>query len=273
MNAFKRLSIEYEGINRTIKDYTSDSNICNYLKVLEQAVRNGEYETIKYCLDEIYAWYEKNIQKIASNNFVFNLDSHKKNMELIKQILSQLTVEDCKPMQQTLAIPKDNQDPLIFISHKSDDKKYGDALRAFIVGLGVKDSQLIYTSHPLNKIPMDANIYDYLRQHINSNIFMIILWSNSYLDSPACLNEMGAAWVVQADYTNIYVPSFAFDNPKYHQCAVDTRKMGAILNGDSQCKASMIELKEKIQSLFHLKEDEQRTNYLLDEFIKAVTEE
>lgn len=170
-------------------------------------------------------------------------------------------------------ITPESDKKIIFISHKSSDKKYGDALRDFIIGLGVNNNQLIYTSHPLHKIPMDKNIYDYLRENINSEIFMIILWSDDYLLSPACLNEMGAAWVTQSDYTNIYVPNFSFGNPKYHECAVDTQKMGAVLNGDSNCKASLIELKNKIQFLFALKDDEQKTVYLIDRFIKSITED
>lgn len=161
-------------------------------------------------------------------------------------------------------------DTVIFISHKSDDKKYGDALRNFIIGLGVKEKQLVYTSHPLHKIPLDESIYEYLRSHFNSTLFMIILWSDKYLESPACLNEMGAAWVTQTDYTNIYVPSFSFGNPKYHECAVDTKKMGAVLNGDEHCKASMIELKNKIEELFDLKNDESKVTYLLDKFIDEI---
>lgn len=161
------------------------------------------------------------------------------------------------------------QERIIFLSHKSDDKKYGDALRNFIIGLGVKDEQLIYTSHPLNKIPMDENIYEYLRKHIHSQMFMIILWSDKYLESPACLNEMGAAWVTQADYTNIYVPDFSFGS-KYHECAVDTSKMGAVLNGDAICKASMIELKNKIIKLFDLEDNESKTSYLLDQFMESI---
>ena len=163
--------------------------------------------------------------------------------------------------------------PKIFLSHKSNDKKYADALRDFIIGLGVKNNQLIYTSHPLHKIPLDENIYEYLRRNINNKVFMIILWSDEYLESPACLNEMGAAWVVKNDYTNIYVPTFSFDNPKYHQCAVDTDKMGAILNGGEHCKANMLELKEKIENLFGLKKGDKETMYLLDQFIKAITTE
>ena len=102
---------------------------------------------------------------------------------------------------------------------------------------------------------------------------MIILWSDKYLESPACLNEMGAAWVTQTEYTNIYVPSFSFGNPKYHECAVDTKKMGAVLNGDEHCKANMIELKNKIEELFKLKNDEAKVTFLLDQFTDEIKEE
>ena len=155
------------------------------------------------------------------------------------------------------------------LSLVSNDEEVGE-ITISQQGIIIANNQLIYTSHPLHKIPMDANIYDYLRENINSEIFMIILWSNEYLESPACLNEMGAAWVTQSDYTNIYVPSFLFGNPKYHECAVDTRKMGAVLNGDQHCKANMIELKNKVQELFELKKDEANDSYLIDEFIKKL---
>ena len=211
----------------------------------EKAIADADYDTIMYTLSGVDKWYDENIADISSSEFVFNLASHQKNMQLIKEILSSLKAEECVPTTNTgIDIPK--TDTVIFISHKSDDKKYGDALERFITGLGVKDNQLVYTSHPLHKIPLDASIYEYLRSHFNSTLFMIILWSDKYLESPACLNEMGAAWVTQTDYTNIYVPSFSFGNPKYHECAVDTKKMGAVLNGDEHCKASMIELKNKI---------------------------
>ena len=123
----------------------------------------------------------------------------------------------------------------------------------------------------MHKIPLDVSIYEYLRANIHSNMFMIILWSDAYLQSPACLNEMGAAWVVQSDYTNIYVPEFSFGNPKYHECAVDTRKMGAVLNGDEHCKSAMLELKNKIVEMFNLKVSEQKVLFLLDSFINEIS--
>lgn len=244
----------------------------NYLFKLKEAIAEANYDAIIYTLSGIDKWYDENIGSISSNVFAFNLESHQKNMRLIKEILSGLKADECVPNTPTgIDVPK--TDPVIFISHKSDDKKYGDALERFITGLGVKEKQLVYTSHPLHKIPLDASIYEYLRAHFNSTLFMIILWSDKYLESPACLNEMGAAWVTQTDYTNIYVPSFSFGNPKYHECAVDTKKMGAVLNGDEHCKASMIELKNKIEELFNLKNDESKVTYLLDKFIDEIKED
>jgi len=165
----------------------------------------------------------------------------------------------------------DNSTPVIFLSHSSSDKSYGDALANFITGLGVKREQLIYTSHPLHKIPFDADIYEYLRKNIYREIFMIFLWSDKYLDSPACMNEMGAAWVTQSDYSHIFTPKFSFGNPKFHECAVVTRKMGAVLNGDEHCKTSMIELKNKIVSQLDLPDDEIQSSHLIDKFIEEIT--
>lgn len=272
MNNFQRLSVEYDGIYGTIDKYTSDANLMNYLFKLKEAIANADYDTIMYTLSSIDKWYDENIGAISSNRYVCNLASHQKNMRLIKEILSGLKEDECVSTTPA-GIDTIKTDPVIFISHKSDDKKYGDALERFITGLGVKDNQLVYTSHPLHKIPLDASIYEYLRSHINSTLFMIILWSDKYLESPACLNEMGAAWVTQTDYTNIYVPSFSFGNPKYHECAVDTKKMGAVLNGDEHCKANMIELKNKIEELFNLKNDEAKVTFLLDRFIDEIKED
>lgn len=272
---YKDLKLEFEGIRKNIEYYTSEANVINYLSQLDKAIKGNDLYVIKYCLNGIQKWYKANIDAIHQNEFCINPESHDENQGKIDrfvEIFSQFSESDICTTNTKKEQVKDNS-PLIFLSHRSDDKKYADALERFIIGLGVKNNQLIYTSHPLHKIPLDANIYDYLREHIYNRMFMIILWSDKYIESPACLNEMGAAWLAQSDYTNIYVPNFSFGNPKYHECAVDTRKMGAVLNGDKNCKASMLELKEKIQHLFQLEDEPRNTQYLIDKFIEEIVEE
>ena len=272
MNSFELLKIEYDGIYGTIKSYTKDSTIINYLSKLQQGINNLDYNIVKYSLEKIVQWYDDNIIKITNNYYVNNLDSHIKTKDFLKEINANLKPEDFSNNNEDNAIATKSK-KVIFISHSSNDEKYGNLISDLIIGLGVPNDKLIYTTHPLHKIPLDKNIYEYLRENINSKIFMIILWSNKYLESPACLNEMGAAWVVQSDYTNIYVPTFDFGNPKYHECAIDTRKMGAVLNGNQHCKASLIELKNKILSFFSIEDNEQNSTHLIDNIIKKLTEE
>ena len=287
MDPIKKLRIVYNGIWEHLRSCTGDLVLMDAFDHLSAALNQGylDNDIICYALDVILDWYNDVLDKCNGCSFASyedekDYEQHKRNYKLLKEIRDNLSTDD-RPSAASAVVIQSNDDssattqtnstPLIFISHRSSDKQYGNALRDFISGLGVPNNRLIYTSHPLHKIPLDRNIYDYLRSNISSNVFMIILWSNQYLESPACLNEMGAAWVVQSDYTNLYVPDFAFGNPKYHECAVDTSKMGAVLNGDAHCRASMLELKDKIVNLFNLQVDEPTLFYLLDKFTADVS--
>ncbi len=273
LEILNQLKMEIGSFKSTILTWTKAGNIGNYLEQLEIALEKMDLKAIKYCLKQAQTWYNQNIERLMKSPYNAHKLEHKTNYEKINQFILKVSqIPDNYVFQNEVAECKNSFSPIIFISHSSSDKKYGDALRKFIVGLGVKDEQLIYTSHELNGIPMDKNIYEYLRENFDNKVFMIILWSNTYLESPACLNEMGAAWVTQSDYTNIYVPDFEFGNPKYHECAVDTRKMGAVLKNDGHCKTKMIELKNKILKMFNLEIDEKHFKVLLDEFMKEITD-
>ena len=261
MDAFKRLRCEFPGIKNVISEYTQRGTVISFLAGIEKNLFSGDGEELLYYLRELCAWYQKTIPSIHNNQFVYNPDEHDRNVLILNELFLELKEYDFSKVTSVMNNVIREGEPLIFLSHRSTDKKYGDALEQLITGIGVKNEQLIYSSHPLHKIPLDKNIYDYLREAFNRRIFVIILWSNEYLESPACLNEMGAAWVTQSDYTNIYLPSFDFTNPKYYQCAVDKNKMGAVLDGSGNCKSRMIELKNKIANLFAL--DVEENNWLL----------
>lgn len=271
LDVINQLKLEIGSFKSTALDWSQEGNIGNYLDQLDSSLKDYDIKSIKYCLKQIQEWYRVNLPEIINALYYTNKPDHETNSKKIDQfVLKFETIPDNCIFQNEEGGIKKTSSPIIFISHSSSDKKYGDALRNFIIGLGVKDEQLIYTSHELNGIPMDKNIYEYLRENFDNKVFMIILWSNTYLESPACLNEMGAAWVTQSDYTNVYVPDFEFGNPKYHQCAVDTRKMGAVLKNEGHCRTKMIELKDKIIKMFNLEIDEKHFIVLLDNFMKEI---
>lgn len=271
INSYRKLKFEFPGIRNVIEEYTDSGFVTNFLNGLEQGINAGDRDKIKYFLKKLLDWYEKNWTEICNNEYVDNLDEHERNKQLIKEIYEGVDESDFLQIEDEDVFIQKNE-PIILLSHRSTDKKYGDAIEKLLSSIGIRNEQLIYTSHPLHKIPLDKNIYEYLRESFGRKIFVIVLWSNEYLDSPACLNEMGAMWVTQSDYTNVYVPSFDFTNPKYYQCAVDKNKMGAVLDGSDNCKASIVELKNKILEMFGISIDENQWIYTLDQFMKEISD-
>lgn len=269
INLYSKLKYEFSGIRAVIEEYTDSGFVGNFLSGLEQGINAGDKTKVKYFLQELLKWYEKNWANISNNKYVSNLDEHERNKQLIAELYN--GIDDCD-FSQNNDMDANNRlaEPIILLSHRSTDKKYGDAIEKLLSSMGIRNDQLIYTSHPLHKIPLDKNIYEYLRESFGRKIFVIVLWSNEYLNSPACLNEMGAMWVTQSDYTNVYVPSFDFANPKYYQCAVDKNKMGAVLDGSDNCKASIVELKNKLVEMFGLDIDENQWIYSLDQFMEDI---
>lgn len=90
------------------------------------------------------------------------------------------------------------------------------------------------------------------------------------MNSAICLNEMGAAWVVRSEYASIYTPAFDFGSKKHHECVISSQRMGVVLNSDGHCKVGMIELKNKIISMFGLEVDETTTLRLVDGFVEEI---
>jgi hypothetical protein len=132
----------------------------------------------------------------------------------------------------------------IFISHSSDDSAYGNALVDLLRGLGVKENEVIYTSNVAYGIPLGENIFNWLKKQIIEKPYVIYLLSSSYYSSVACLNEMGAAWIVENDHTIIFTPDFEINSPEFQGGALDPREIGFFINNEERL-ISFIELLRK----------------------------
>ena len=97
---------------------------------------------------------------------------------------------------------------------------------------------------------------------------MIILWSNTYLESPACLNEMGAAWVMKTDFCSFLTKDFDF---KDMNGAIKPNDKISIKVDNDDAKSLLNDFKEHICRIFNLPSKngniwEKRR----DEFLKTV---
>lgn len=113
-----------------------------------------------------------------------------------------------------------------FISHSSKNKNYGNELINLLTGVGVKDEEIIFTSNDAYGIPIGKGIFHWLKSRISEKPHVLYLLSPEYYQSVACLNEMGAAWVVENEHTMIFTPKFDLSSPGFLQGAIDPREIG-----------------------------------------------
>jgi len=118
----------------------------------------------------------------------------------------------------------------IFISHSSKNANYGQAIVDLLVAVGVNSEQIIFTSNDAFGIPTGQNIFNWLKARITEKPHVIYLLSSEYFSSVACLNEMGAAWVVENEHTIIFTPEFNASSPEFQSGALDPREMGFKIN-------------------------------------------
>lgn len=122
----------------------------------------------------------------------------------------------------------------IFISHSSKNKILGEALVDLLRSVGIKDSEIIFTSNTAYGIPVGQNIFHWLKSQISEKPFVIYLLSEEYYQSIACLNEMGAAWIIENKHAAIFSQNFNLSSKEFQSGALDPREIGFYINDEER---------------------------------------
>lgn len=106
-------------------------------------------------------------------------------------------------IRTSLKILKGNysRPPKIFISHKSEDKPFVDALVKLLrLYIGSEADKIFCSSVPNYRISLGQEIYSTIKSQFEKyDIFTIIVHSPRYYQSSICLNEMGASWILNTE--------------------------------------------------------------------------
>jgi hypothetical protein len=159
----------------------------------------------------------------------------------------------------------------IFISHASANKGYGDALVELLRGIGIGEDEIIYTSNTAYGIPTTQNIFKWLKAQIIDKPFVIYLLSREYYSSIACLNEMGAAWIIESEHAIIFTPGFEISSKEFQNGAIDPREVGFFLDNQER----LLTFIELLQAHFTISKNRviihQKLTKYLDDVKKIVT--
>ena len=147
--------------------------------------------------------------------------------------------------------------PLLFISHSSANENIATNLVQLLRTLGFNNKNLFCSSVPGYDIKEGEDIYDTLASKFQDyNIFVIFLLSSEYYHSAACLNEMGATWVLKANYSTIVCPGFSIPEIKG---AINPSKMAVVLGDNKRVNGKLNNLKDRLIDFFGLPEVEDDT--------------
>lgn len=146
------------------------------------------------------------------NTYATKILSHKKYssdevdfMRYMMNIISEEYEEKEKKLQNQRAHK-------LFISHSQKDIRIVEKFVDLLNRIGLDRNTLFCSSVPgFNIRQGSGDIFEYLRAEFdNNNLFVVFMLSRNYYESAACLNEMGAAWILRREYQAILLPGFEY---------------------------------------------------------------
>ena len=161
--------------------------------------------------------------------------------------------------------------PKVFISHCEKDIGLVEKFADLLSHIGISTNQLFCSSVPGYNIKQGSgNIYDYLREEFNNNLFVIFMLSSNYYKSVPCLNEMGATWVLKKKYQSILLPGFEYSQIKG---AIDPCDISFKLDDKKYRTSALGELKDNIVQFLELDNvDVSKWDYQSERFFSMIDE-
>ncbi len=86
----KEFMLELNGIIGTIHTYTRNPFMVGYTKELKRAVEGNDYEMMQIVLDKVIDWYNQEMDKIVTDDFVINKSYHEKAYGILRAYRSEL---------------------------------------------------------------------------------------------------------------------------------------------------------------------------------------
>lgn len=132
----------------------------------------------------------------------------------------------------------------IFISHASKDSDIVEDIIEIFETIGVESNQIFCTSFEGYGIGLGDNFLDTIKEELSSKTLVIFVLSKNFYDSPVCLCEMGATWVLAKEHIPILIPPLDYKDVQ----GVIPLTQGLKIN--EHLKLNL--LKEKVEKVFNI---------------------
>lgn len=91
----------------------------------------------------------------------------------------------------------------IFISHSSLDTEIGEKFVDALIEIGIPKEIIFYSSRYHTGVEIGNDFHVEIKQYLSSCDVVVFLLTKNFYNSVACLNEMGAAWILDKNISPI----------------------------------------------------------------------
>ena len=236
-----------------------------YIKQCDDIIEKNVIEQAEKLENEIVSVFQKEIDGIRSglSNYspcmmgsmpegrTFSAGTDVDYIADLKLLRSKLQME-LEKNESYVERNADDKKNKVFISHSTKDSEYVKTFVNLLEDIGLSEDEIVCSSISGYGIPLGEDIYDWLSSQFQEfNLHVIFMLSNNYYQSVACLNEMGAAWVLKQKYDSVLLPNFDFVQIKG---AINPNKIGIKLDSNAdELNHRLNELKDNLIEEFSLR--------------------
>ncbi|HHX8650563.1 toll/interleukin-1 receptor domain-containing protein [Vibrio antiquarius] len=100
----------------------------------------------------------------------------------------------------------------VFISHASKDADLVEEVIELLESIGLESHQIFCTSFDGYAIGLGENFLDKIKEELSSDTMVLFILTENFYNSPVCLCEMGATWVLAKEHIPIVVPPLDYSD-------------------------------------------------------------
>lgn len=100
----------------------------------------------------------------------------------------------------------------VFISHASKDAALVEEVVELLESIGLESHQIFCTSFDGYGIGLGENFLDKIKEKLSSDTMVLFILTENFYNSPVCLCEMGATWVLAKEHIPIVVPPLDYSD-------------------------------------------------------------
>ena len=247
------LRLELEDFNEKINSFwdyyrylpSANSTTKRYFNDMFREFESGNYNYAQILIGKLIQRLgeEKNNIYYQNVEYMFNaaIENLKYADEICNKVLELMVVDELDEktqlQKQRQETNKQTKKYKIFISHSSIDSQIGEKFLDVLDDLGINKNNIFYSSKYHTGVQVGKDFHKVIKKALQESEVVIFLLTKNFYKSAACLNEMGASWIMEKEIIPVLLDGLTVHDM---QGFIDSHYIAYIPNKDNDFKLKSV---------------------------------